>query len=314
MIHRESHTTSVTVVSMVDVSGRAIVRLSGKEAQDLLNRLSTNDLSTLQNGEVAQTVLTNEKGKIVDVLSVLKTADETLLLFGQTQGGESLQRWLEKFIIMEEVRAENVTNHYAHLLLYNTGSRDQTEWASRKLGQFTTLDQQKLQAITFTEQWGNAELQHIFCPLESRSTIVEMYQHKGYLSKEISDFEYYRISRGIPGHPHELSTEYNPMEAGLLEMISFSKGCYIGQEVIARLDTYKKVQKSLVRLELGAQPRSLPQRLYSGSEVVGTVTSFTPFPNSHTALALGYVKTSYGRTQPLYYLKDIEKITVTIID
>ena len=57
-----------------------------------------------------------------------------------------------------------------------------------------------------------------------------------------------RLSYAVPAYGHELGEAYNPLEAGLIGSIDFAKGCYIGQEVIARLDTYQKIQKHLVRL------------------------------------------------------------------
>ena len=61
-------------------------------------------------------------------------------------------------------------------------------------------------------------------------------------------YDAFRISRGIPAFGAEISNAFNPYEAGLAHAISFTKGCYIGQEVIARLDTYEKVQRELVGL------------------------------------------------------------------
>ena len=57
-----------------------------------------------------------------------------------------------------------------------------------------------------------------------------------------------RVSFGIPEYGPELGEPFNPLEAGLIGSVDFTKGCYIGQEVVARLDSYKKVQKYLVSL------------------------------------------------------------------
>ena len=70
-----------------------------------------------------------------------------------------------------------------------------------------------------------------------------------------------RIEAGIPGPEAELNDRVNPLEAGLEEFVSFTKGCYVGQEVIARLDTYDKVQRRLVHLDapIGVAPRRIPE-------------------------------------------------------
>ena len=63
-------------------------------------------------------------------------------------------------------------------------------------------------------------------------------------------WEALRIKAGVPVYGREMGESYNPLEAGLIGAIDFEKGCYIGQEVIARLDTYDKVQKILVSLKV----------------------------------------------------------------
>jgi folate-binding protein YgfZ len=130
------------------------------------------------------------------------------------------------------------------------------------------------------------------------------------ISSSESDFESYRIMCGIPAHPSELSLDFNPMEARLINLISFTKGCYIGQEVIARLDTYKKVQKQLVRFRLGALPNKLPVPCYSEQQEVGIITSAVW--EGHVVFALGYLKTTFSENQPLYFMNGTEKITLTV--
>jgi folate-binding protein YgfZ len=109
-------------------------------------------------------------------------------------------------------------------------------------------------------------------------------------SREV--LESYRILRGLPAPGHELTEDYNPLEAGLLDAISFSKGCYVGQEVVARLRTYDKVSRSLVGLELPAGmplPRLGAALMLDGGPV-GVLTSAVLPPGSRAAVALGYVK------------------------
>ena len=67
-----------------------------------------------------------------------------------------------------------------------------------------------------------------------------------------------RIWRGVPAHGAELTEERNPLEAGLVRFVSFNKACYIGQEVVARLNAYDKVQRSLVGLSPG-RPKDIQE-------------------------------------------------------
>jgi folate-binding protein YgfZ len=105
--------------------------------------------------------------------------------------------------------------------------------------------------------------------------------------------EAWRILQGLPAQGHELTEDHNPLEAGLKDAVSFSKGCYVGQEVVARLNTYGKVSRSLVRLLLpsGAPVPAVGASVLLGGAVVGTVTSAILPPGRSEPAALAYVKT-----------------------
>ena len=116
------------------------------------------------------------------------------------------------------------------------------------------------------------------------------------------------VSKGIPRYGRELGDDFNPLEAGLIGAIDFAKGCYIGQEVIARLDTYQKVQKQLALLRFpaqaqetaGAEPTAAIQvvegaELTNGSRKVGQITSLAAQPDTGEMLALAYIRTAHAK-------------------
>ena len=71
---------------------------------------------------------------------------------------------------------------------------------------------------------------------------------------DADSYEAFRIAAGVPAHGPELGEEVNPLEAGLWDAVSFTKGCYVGQEVVARLNTYEKVKRYLAMLSLETGP------------------------------------------------------------
>ena len=106
-----------------------------------------------------------------------------------------------------------------------------------------------------------------------------------------------RVAHAVPVHGQEMGQAYNPLEAGLIGSIDFAKGCYIGQEVIARLDTYQKVQKHLVTLKFGpAAQVSQGASLMQEGRVVGAVTSLSPVPGAGGLIGLGYVRKAHAST------------------
>jgi folate-binding protein YgfZ len=96
-----------------------------------------------------------------------------------------------------------------------------------------------------------------------------------------------------------MTEAYNPLEAGLTQYISFTKGCYIGQEVIARLDTYDKVQRHLVGLAFDTPPNAgegeeLEVRDVEEGKKIGAVTSIATSPALDRTIGLAYVRTNHA--------------------
>jgi folate-binding protein YgfZ len=287
----------------VDVSERAIVCLLGSESLDLLQRISTNDVAKLNADGSVQTVLANEKGRIVDVVSVLQHGEEGLLVVGQSTDPLILKQWIEKYIIMEDITVEVLTGRLTHLMIYDS---------TQDVGSLTgPLSVNKFRA--FEETLGSVKLVHVVATMEMHDATIKWLQDVGIVQSEVSDYEQYRVIHGIPGFPGELSALYNPLEVGLTNLVSFTKGCYIGQEVVARLDTYKKVQRRLVRLKMMELPTKLPEKIYHGSEKWGSITSAVSLRESHECLGLGYVKTtSEGSDGGLYFLNGKNEIKLVI--
>jgi folate-binding protein YgfZ len=278
--------------SFLDVSERALIGLEGPDAQDLLQRLSTNDVSRLMVGGTLQTVLTNEKGRMIEVLSVVKPEENKLLLVGQSSDAEGLARWFDKLIIMENAKVELLSSVYAHYVLYDSASL-------QDISQSMTAPEG---VYIWEENWGGARILHLLSNKSDRARLIDELTRVGARAAQPDQFENFRVSQGIPKSPNELSDHYNPLEANLFSLISWTKGCYIGQEVIARLDTYKKVQKRLVRLILDEFPDMLPISLWSEEGEVGTLTSAIKPSAGQKPQGLGYVRMAQlERSENLFF-------------
>jgi folate-binding protein YgfZ len=119
-------------------------------------------------------------------------------------------------------------------------------------------------------------------------------------------FEMHRIHRGQPAVGKEITEEYNPHEVGLYPFINFEKGCYIGQEVIARLDSYQKVQRQLIGVMLEVDEAStLPTfdtgvPIYLGEQLIGQLTSACFSPECGQGLGLAVVRKQFAAsTEPV---------------
>jgi folate-binding protein YgfZ len=288
---------------LVDRSALGRLRATGADVPDLLNRLSTNLVDPLETGKMARTILTTNKGRILDVLTLLRAPDHVLIL---TSAGalEKVAAWLEKYTIIEDATFTDVSAQTAHLALTGPkspaivaealgpsagnlapGACAVVPWRGADLlvARTDPLGAPGYDLIA-PAQHGDALRQHLL--LAGKSLGVTSATHEAW--------EALRVQAGIPAYGHELTEAYNPLEAGLDGIISWTKGCYIGQEVVARLKTYHKVQRHLVRLALDAATPPPPEsKLLVEGKDAGVLTSAAPSPDGKGVLGLGYLRTAF---------------------
>ena len=280
----------------VFLSDAGRLRLTGEDARDLLNRLSTNLVDPDgEAGEVAVTVLTSDRGRIVDLVYVIHCGDHQLMLTSPGQQ-QNVIDFLDKYTIMEDLEVEDVTGDTVMLTL--TGPE-----ASAILDSIDNADAMRVTLPADPDDGERPPTYQLICSdRDAADRLRETLESAGAVSVSAATAEVLRIAGGQPAHGSEMNDTYNPLEAGLIGAIDFHKGCYIGQEVIARLDTYHKVQKYLVKLRFPSDgvnaseaASTLPgARLNDAAgDAMGLVTSATVVPTENGAdlIGLGYVRT-----------------------
>lgn len=293
-------------VGLVDRSHIGRLRLTGEDALNLLNRLSTNDLELITSvGQGVCTVLTSNKGRILDLLFVHRLEDG-LLVLTSPQNRQKVADWIDFYTIVEDVAIRDVTEDTAMLAV--VGPR-----ASSLLSEITGHDISSLSRYdSLAAKVSDIEMSVVrtdFASLPGYDMIVPasraepLWQHLldkgaevGIVPVGMEALEAVRIEEGVPLYGRELSEEVNPLEANLLEWISFNKGCYIGQEVVARLDTYKKVQRHLVGLswDVDEDPAANAGLFLQGKRV-GDITSTVRPPGRSEGIGLGYVRKAHAQ-------------------
>jgi len=109
----------------------------------------------------------------------------------------------------------------------------------------------------------------------------------------IDAYEIFRVENQIAKAPNELSDEFNPHDLKLIHEVDFSKGCYIGQEVIARQDTYNKIQFSLINILLDNDNVELPLELIENNQLLCKITSVVNSPKYEKRLGLALVRNNF---------------------
>ena len=286
-----------------DSSYAGRLKASGEDALDLLNRLSTNGIVNLAPGQGAPTILTTDRGRILDLLGVVNTGDYTLLI---TSPGcqQTVIDWLDKYTIMEDLTVEDISADTAHFILCGPGSMAALADALSLPEEAGLIDSLETYAAVPATVGGRSVLVvkrpmaglpsfDVVMEADNGAEVWEALEATGIPAVGQQAYDTALVQQGIPRHGREMGDAYNPLEAGLIGSVDFAKGCYIGQEVIARLDTYEKVQRYLVRLRFSAGAEVQEE---SGLELegrnVGKVTSLATLPSTGELVGLGYVRTA----------------------
>ena len=283
--------------AVYDASYTGRLKATGEDGLDLLNRLSTNKVIDLQPGQGVPTILTTDRGRILDLIIVLNLGDHLLLLTSPATQKPVIE-WLDKYTIMEDLTVEDISESTAMLAVWGPGALGSLEIAIgtglAELPTYHSVEASLAGAQVRVVSTRIAELPgyYVITPNEAAPAVWQVLVEAGASPIGTEAYEAARINYSLPVHGREMGDDYNPLEAGLIGSIDFAKGCYIGQEVIARLDTYQKVQKYLVKLAFEPGTSVSPgTSLMQHGHVVGKVTSVATIPTTSDIIGLAYVRT-----------------------
>ena len=293
-VFASEYEAATKAVGVHDASYMGRLKATGEDGLDLLNRMSTNKVVDLAAGEGAVTVLTTDRGRIVDVLGVVNQGDYVVLLTSPGRQ-QAVIDWLDKYTIMEDLTVEDITSETAMLALVGPDSAKVLGLKASPSPQDSLTIQPvrlgKYDALAVNQQLGALPRYWLIAAPDAAAGLWRHLIDNGAAPVGATAMDAVRVNFGVPEYGPELGEPYNPLEAGLIGSVDFAKGCYIGQEVVARLDSYKKVQKYLVSLRFDESASISPgDALLRDGQNVGEVTSVAPIPSDGALKGLGYVK------------------------
>ncbi len=264
-----------------DTSDSGRLKVAGEDAIDLLDRLSTNDFRLLQPGRGFGTVLTTNKGRIIDLLRVLQREDDLLMLTSPGTA-ERIIEWIDFYTFAEDIEVEDISANTSQWLVVGEGAEDaiaEAGFDTNGLGESLSHTTADGHSTTVRTMFGEFPAYELIMPASDGTPAFGVDEFGK------SEFAQLRVEQGVPAYPYEMNEDRNPLESLLKPHISFNKGCYIGQEVVARLNTYDRVQRFLCQLAVDDD-----EKVDTGASVlvdgdqVGEITTSAP------GLALAYLR------------------------
>ena|ERR1043166_1400990 len=294
---------------VLDLSFHSRLVLTGADRVRLLNGQVTNNVKDLPVNEGCYAALVTNKGRMQSDLNIYILPDEILLDF-EPGLRAAIQERFDKFIIADDVQVIDAAPHYGLLSVQGPQAwtaieriglnfpRPEKEFQSRSikdetLGEIYCMNQPRIGSNGFD----------LFAPTNSLAALAKKL---AVAAKQLDGracgwraLETARIEAGIPRFGVEMDEKNLAPEAGIeSRAISYTKGCYIGQEVIARIRTYGQVAKALRELRLADDAKELPRKgdkLFFGDKEVGYVCSAIRSPTLNANIGMGYVRREHNQ-------------------
>lgn len=298
--HAEYHAARGSA-ALFDLSGRTQIELTGDDRQKFLNNFCTNAVAGLQPGQGCEAFLLNVKGRILGHVFVFATPDAFWLdtVAGQA---ESVIAHLDRYLITEDVQFHDRTDELGQLFLCGPQASDvlgqcDAQIEALKPYEHRTAHVHGEPVAVRRLDWLDVPGFQIIAPREPLARIWQWARDGGALPAGAAVWHALRIEAGFPLYGVDMTDDNLAQEAARTEQaISFRKGCYLGQEPVARIDALGHVNRELRRLRLeheAAPPAGTVVLSADGRQEIGRVTSSAVSFQDNRSVALAYIRSGF---------------------
>ena len=296
---------------LLDRSHEGRIIIEDKDRYELLNRMSTNNLMHVGAGQGVPTIFTNANARVIDRVVAFNRGEHLLVITGPGRG-EAVRNYLQRSIFFNDEARVSVQNTRQFTLHGSQAEAMMTALIpeAAQLGEFSSMIATIAGVDVLIGRLKPYVGSHWFVITEERDApaVWQAMIGQGITPAGGLTYNTLRIRAGIPGVGRELSTEYIPLELGLWDEISFNKGCYTGQEIIARMESRNKLARTLVRLSL-PEMVNVPAELFHEGKPAGMLTSSVFSPDDEI-FAMGVIKTAFA--EPDTVLTTSEGLTAQV--
>jgi len=284
----------------IDLSSRGRILASGSEAVMFLNGLVTNDMKSLGLNSWMPAAFANVQGRLLAAVRIIHHADG-FLIETEESNRTAVLKLIERFTLAGDFKVADLTDETAELSVQGNAACD---IVAKVLGaQAAELERQKSLTfdflgvlVTLIRATHTAEDGFdVFFNRDHLPAMFEALTNAGARSVSKETFETLRIEAGVPRYGIDMDETNVVTETNLDDAVSFTKGCYLGQEIIVRIKHRGHVAKKLTGLILRDANSAPPGARISSvdGKEIGRTTSSTFSPKLNRAIALAYVKYDY---------------------
>ena len=283
-----------------------VLELTGQDRISFLNSYNSQDIKNLPTGRSAYGTVQTLKGKLVSDTWILNLPEKILLIVAPGFGQKILEHW-KTFLLFANVELVDRTEEWAHVGAFGPKADALIRaWFGQdppaEPGPILSLPVENASAYLVASLGFGIPGWEIFAPRAAQETITAEWQEKGRslgiprVSPEA--LEIFRVEAGLPKMGVDMSEDNLVAEVGLdKRATSFNKGCYLGQETTARVNSQGHVNRSLTRFKLSRPFQGqLPADIFAADKSVGTLTSLAHSPRFQGVIGLGLVHRMAGES------------------
>ncbi len=258
----------------LDLAGRGRIEVRGRDRARFLHNVTSNEVKKMVPGDACYAFLLTPQGRIVADLQLLCLPDR-FLIDTEPEVADKVRQHILKYKVADQVELENISVETTAIGVEGPGAPA----LPPPQGEYW------IAPFTVTGQPGY----RIYAPAGARDGIIRHLESAGAMAAAAGEARTVRIENGKPRYGEDILETSLPQETEQMQAVSFTKGCYIGQEIVERIRARGQVHRHLVRLEIAAnEPPAPGKQMVEGREV--EVTSAVYSPELRKVVALGYVR------------------------
>ncbi|HVM91913.1 MAG TPA: hypothetical protein VMT67_03825 [Terriglobales bacterium] len=281
-----------------DLSSRARIRLTGSDRTRWLNGMVTNNIRDLAPNHGVYSFLLNAQGHIQAELYAYNLG-ESILIDAEGKLREKLLADFDKFIIMDDVEAADETGASGVIGVAGPQAKAVLKAAGIEIPDIAPLelctprcscDCGCLRCTVLRGDESLGESYEIWLAPDQKKKAWDALVHAGAVAVGADALELLRISRGVPCYGVDIRERDLPQETGQMRALSFTKGCYLGQEIVERIRSRGAVHREFVAFEVDGPLPAPGTKIQADEKDVGEITSSAELPLAAVkrAIALGY--------------------------
>ena len=279
-----------TAAAWLDVSTRGRIKMTGEDRARLLHAMTTNHIQQLTPGTGCYAFFLNAQGRVLADVNVLCRPDH-LLLDLEPETREKIYQHLDHYIIADDVTLEDLTSTTAAIAVEGPKSAEvlQSIGAPVPEAEYASLSWGSRLVARLNLAGGKGFL--VFVPSEEKQDLIAQIESAGATAADAEAFRVVRLENGKPRYGEDISERFLAQEANQPHALNFSKGCYLGQEIVERVRSRGQIHRVLRPLVLETTMPPEAGAKVEISAAAAEITSAVYSPALGKVVALAYVRT-----------------------